>query len=318
MAGCSYSKRPVRIVQDSLSGGLTGLATSNRNSESTVSHVSQRSPNTGAAGSSASGHRTTDRRLIQSVDRAAILLRAIANGHDPLSVVELAAEAGLNRSTTWRLLATLEHHGLVERDEVTQRYAIGYGLVRLAAAKTDHAILIRMARSVLERIARDTQETVNLSVATSAGTVVCINQLDAVPLVGVNWLDRPLPWHCTAAGKLHLAYLPGDEVEAYLSRTPLQRLTPRTITDPVRLREELRRTRKRGYSLLLEELEPGLNGVSAGILVDGSPVAIISVSGPAFRLPATVMRPIGKQLVDAGSEIAKLLEDSRRAAPDGA
>lgn len=264
-----------------------------------------------AGSSTASGHRTLDRRLIQSVDRGATLLHAIANSRQALSVGELAVVAGLNRSTTWRLLATLEHHGLVERDEVSQRYKIGYGLVRIAAAKTDHAILIRIARPVLERIAAETQESVNLSLPVASGKVMCIDQVDAVPLVGVNWLDRPLPWYCTSAGKLHLAYLTRAEFDAYASRTPLDRLTPRTITDHEKLRAEILRTRRRGYSLLVEELEPGLNAVSAGIIVDGGPIAIVSVSGPAFRLSPAVMHPLGRRLVHACSELAELLNASR-------
>ena len=69
-------------------------------------------------------------RTIQSVDRAAALLKAVAASRDPLSVVELAAQCGLNRSTAWRLLATLDSQGLVERDPVTQRYSVGYAIFR--------------------------------------------------------------------------------------------------------------------------------------------------------------------------------------------
>jgi DNA-binding IclR family transcriptional regulator len=253
--------------------------------------------------------------LIQSVDRSARLLHAIATSRHPLSVAELADACGLNRSTTWRLLTTLEHHGLVERDDVSQRYAIGYGLVRLAAGKTDHAILIRLARPVLERIAAETEETVNLSIALPSGMVVCIDQVDSVPLVGVNWLDRPLPWHCTSAGKLHLAYLPPAEVEAYLARARLEAFTPRTITAPEGLRADGQLTRKQGYALALEEQEIGLNAASAGIFSDGGPVAVVSVSGPAFRLPATIIERIGRELVGAGEEIARRLAASRAGDP---
>ena len=206
---------------------------------------------------------TSDRRLIQSVDRSARLLRAIATSRHPVSVAELAAACELNRSTTWRLLTTLEHHGLVERDDVSQRYAIGYGLVRLAAGKTDHAILIRTARPVLERIAAETSETVNLSIALSSGMVVSVDQVDAVPLVSVNWLGRLLPWHCTSAGRLQLAYLPPAEVDAYLAETRLEAFTPRTIVSADKLRADIVQTRKRGYSLVLEEQEIGLNAVSS-------------------------------------------------------
>lgn len=252
--------------------------------------------------------RSPERRLIQSVDRSIQLLNALSLSRHPRSVAELAAACGLNRSTAWRLLSTLEYHGLVERDGVSQRYAIGYALVRMAAGKTDHSILIRTARPVLERIATATGETVNLSIATPAGTVVCIDQVDAAPLVGVNWLDRPLPWHCTSAGKLHLAFLPAAELEAYLAHGPFQAMTPRTITDPDLLRSELAETRRRGYSILLDELEPGLHAVSAGVLVAERPVAVLSVSGPSFRLTETVLHGLGRKLVLDGRGIGAQLD----------
>ena len=72
-------------------------------------------------------------RTIQSVDRAAMLIKAIADSRRPPTVIELAAECGLNRSTAWRLLATLDAHGLIERDPVSQRYSLGYAFLRIAA-----------------------------------------------------------------------------------------------------------------------------------------------------------------------------------------
>src|SRR2546430_15149012 len=97
-------------------------------------------------------------RTIQAVDRAAALLKAVARSRHPLTVGELAAATGLNRSTAWRLLATLDQHGLVERDPVTQRYSVGYAIVQLAAAG-DYDALVRRARPVLARLAADTGET---------------------------------------------------------------------------------------------------------------------------------------------------------------
>jgi len=73
-------------------------------------------------------------RRIQSIDRAAELLEAIARAPEPETAPELADACGLNRSTAWRILATLEHHGLVERDPDSNRYSLGFAVLRLAAA----------------------------------------------------------------------------------------------------------------------------------------------------------------------------------------
>src|SRR5450432_1537772 len=79
---------------------------------------------------------------VQSVDRALRLLKAVAASAEPASAKELAQRCGVNRSTAWRLLATLEGHGLVERDAVTGRYLVGYAAFQIASAD-DHDALAR-------------------------------------------------------------------------------------------------------------------------------------------------------------------------------
>src|ERR1700733_2807898 len=92
---------------------------------------------------------------IQAVDRAIVLLKAVAASTTPPTVLELARRCGINRATAWRLLRTLEHHGLVDRDVVTQRYTVGYGATVIASAVTDDA-LVRRARPPLPALARRT------------------------------------------------------------------------------------------------------------------------------------------------------------------
>src|ERR1051325_8236450 len=96
-------------------------------------------------------------RTIQSVDRAAALLKAIADSPHPPTVIELASARRLNRSTTWRVLATLDAHGLIERDDVSQRYSLGYAFLRMAAG-ADIDPLVRRARPVLARLPAGTAE----------------------------------------------------------------------------------------------------------------------------------------------------------------
>src|ERR1700751_5976905 len=89
---------------------------------------------------------------IQAVDRAMVLLKAVAASSTPPTVLELARRCGINRATAWRLLRTLEHHGLVDRDSVTQRYTVGYAALSVAAAVTDDA-LVRRGRPLIGELA---------------------------------------------------------------------------------------------------------------------------------------------------------------------
>jgi DNA-binding IclR family transcriptional regulator len=244
-------------------------------------------------------------RTIQSVDRAAALLKAIADSRQPPTVLELAAECGLNRSTAWRLLATLDAHGLIERDPVSQRYSIGYAFLRIAAgAELDP--LVRRARPVLERLAGETREAANLAVA-KRSHLVYVDQVDPPQIMAPNWFGRSVSFHATSTGKAYLAFLTSEERASVLPEQ-LERYTATTITDPDRLEEELERVRQDGYAVCVGELEESLFGASAPVLSEqGRPVAIVSVWGTERRLPRERLPEIGRQAAAAANDIEALL-----------
>jgi DNA-binding IclR family transcriptional regulator len=218
---------------------------------------------------------------VQSVQRAAALLEAIADSREPRTAPELAERCGLNRSTAWRILATLEEEGLVDRDPLTNRYCVGAAVARLAAAASDS--LPRLARPHLEELSRATGETVSLALPRRL-QLVYVDQVQAPHVMAADWLGRAVPLHATSTGKALLAFLPPEEIEAALTQ-PLPRFTGRTITDPGRLREELGRVRRRGHAISRGELETALWGASAPIRDRaGRATAVVSVWGAEGRL----------------------------------
>jgi DNA-binding IclR family transcriptional regulator len=240
---------------------------------------------------------------IQSVDRAVRLLKAIANSPVPLTLPAVARTADVNPSTAWRLLATLQDHGLVARNG--SRYAVGYSVVRIAAS-ADETALQTAARPLLERLVDETQEAVSLSVPRQL-TIVSIDHIAAPRVVSAGWVGEQLPLHCTSNGKLLLAGLPEDELAAFLRR-PLTALTPATITNPRALRAELQNLRERGYGTEIEEFEPGLHAVSAAARdARKKPIAILSVSGPAYRIPRPRLDDIGALLLQAAAALETAL-----------
>jgi DNA-binding IclR family transcriptional regulator len=250
---------------------------------------------------------TTESRAktIQSVDRAATLIKAIADSPHSPTVNELATACGLNRSTTWRLLATLDSHGLIERDPISQRYSLGYALLRIAAG-ADVDPLVRRGRPVIERLARETGETTNLAVARRF-SLVYVDQVDPPHVMAPNWFGRTVPVHATSTGKAYLAFLPEDEREAVLPRR-LERYTATTVTDRRGLGEELAAARRDGYAVCVGELEESLFGASAPVLSEQRrPVAIVSVWGTAHRLPRERLPEVGRRAVEAAAELKELL-----------
>ena len=252
------------------------------------------------------GTATDGVQRIQAVDRAIVLLKAVAASTTPPTVLELARRCGINRATAWRLLRTLEHHGLVDRDAVTQRYTVGYGATVVASAVTDDA-LIRRVRPLLTDLCLRTGEAVTLAVARRFN-LVYVDQVEPPNMMAPNWLDKPLPLHATSGGKVFLAWLGRDERDAILPPA-LPRYTERTVTDREQLELELAEVRRTEFALCDREYEEFSSGASAAVLNSRrSPIAVVNVWGPAQRNPARRLREIGREAVKTADQIRELLD----------
>ncbi|WP_433868973.1 IclR family transcriptional regulator [Saccharopolyspora sp. CA-218241] len=240
---------------------------------------------------------------VQSVDRAVALLNAVSgSAPEGRSAAELAVECGINRATAWRLLATLEHHALVERDPVTNRYSIGFAVSRMAATAGVDG-LVRRAHDVLERMSRESGETANLAVVQRLG-LTYVDEVVPPVVLSARWLGRQIPIHATSAGKAFLAWLPDDEVESMLA-SPLAEFTETTRTDRATLLAELADIRQRGYSVSIGELEDEVYGIAAPVLDPRRrPFAIVSIWGPRDRVAESRFPELGALVRRGAEEIA--------------
>ncbi len=169
--------------------------------------------------------------LIQSVRRAAALLKVFDNGPTELGVSELSRKARLHKSTASRLLATMEREGLLERVPGTEKYRLGFMLVRLAGQVTHFGDVRAAARPVMIELAEASRETVILAVR-DGDEVINVEQINAPHLVrDANWVGRRTPLSCVANGKALLAFAPAADIDRILAR-PLPRFTERTLVSP--------------------------------------------------------------------------------------
>jgi IclR family transcriptional regulator, acetate operon repressor len=243
---------------------------------------------------------------VQSLDRALEILDLLAAGRE-LGVTELSRRLEVHKSTAFRLCATLLERGLVEQNPLTEKYRLGYGLVRLAGAVKAELDLSRAARPVLQGLAERSGETVNLAVL-QGDEVINIDQITAPHLVvTVNWIGKQTPLHCTSNGKVLLAFLPEARRERILA-APLRRFTPRTITDRRTLERQLKRVEEEGFAFTLEELELGLNAVAAPVRsADLRVSAAVSLSGPSYRVSPQRLPELGEMVREAGQSISRRL-----------
>jgi IclR family transcriptional regulator, acetate operon repressor len=228
----------------------------------------------------------------RAVDRANALLTLVVESSEPRTFSSLVDELGLAKSTTSRLLHALERSRLVQRDR-TGAFRPGALFSVYAARPNALHDLAELARPTLERLGELSDETVNISVSRGS-EMVQIAQVDSRFVVGAtNWVGVDVPPHCTAAGKVLLAYRALE-----LPRGDLERRTPHSPVDRAQLDHVLVEVRRRGWAVSLDELEIGLAAVAAPLrAVDGTVVAAIAVSGPTARINDRGITALGDLLV---------------------
>jgi DNA-binding IclR family transcriptional regulator len=241
----------------------------------------------------------------RTVSRALDILLVFSEDEPELTLTEISARLGMHKSTVHRMLSTLESRRFVQRDAVSGKYRLGTRILELACLVAEHNDLQRRARPYLYRLVGQFQETTDLSIL-DEGEVVYLEVAESPQRVKLA--ARPgqrLPAYATASGKAFLAQMAPDDAKALLPEHP-ERFTNSTYTSWVKLSENLRLARERGFAISLQEYEQGINAVAAPVLdVHGWPMAAIAVAGPAFRLSADRMLEIGGAVRAAADELAR-------------
>ena len=222
---------------------------------------------------------------VRSVQRALTLLRTFLAHDGELSAAELSKETGLDPSTVFRLLATLEAQGFVEINHATAKCRPGVILLELGSRFLKNNDVRSRSIGYLERLRDEFGETVHLTIM-DGNEVVYLEKLAGLHPIGFmsSRVGNRSPAHCTGVGKALLAYLSDEQLAQRYPDGRLKRYTEQTITDFEELRAELARVRKRGYAVDLEEHELGVKCVAAPTFDHKEIAAAVSVSGPVDRM----------------------------------
>ena len=222
---------------------------------------------------------------INSVQKSCRILRSLTEPRvNRLS--EIAAQAGLNKVTTLRILEVLTREGFVRRDEKTKTYSLGNEVFILAAALRDRDDLRARARPSLVRLAAMSEDSVLLSVRSGGTESVCVDKEVGSFPIRANYLDigsrRPLGMGAGAMALL--AWQAEAEVEAILPLVePQLPLSPKVTMSW--LKNEIDRSRERGYSLFLNILVDRMGAIGVPIFgADGRPVAALSIAALSDRI----------------------------------
>jgi DNA-binding IclR family transcriptional regulator len=241
---------------------------------------------------------------VQSVDRALAVLEILArDGHAGVS--EIAEEMGIHKSTVSRLLGSLVNREMVHQNSERGKYQLGFGILRLASSIPGRLSVVREARPVLEALAEEFKETVNLAVLRSNYAVNVDQAMGPSTLATYDWVGSLTPLHATSSGKVLLAALSADDRDRILKETGLPARTPRTITTRNKLENQLLDIARDGYGVVREEFEIGLNSMAVPVYNHiGAVIGAVSVSGPAFRFDPEKTPGLLEALKQAGLRIS--------------
>ena len=229
--------------------------------------------------SSTSMDAETRRVLVGSVLRALRLLDLFERGRPEMSLAELVRRSGYSKSTTYRLLVTLEHAGWLERGS-NSTFRLTIKPFQVGSILVDSLELRREAGPIMARVAAELDQTVFLVVADGT-RAVCLERIDSGQ--GVRLADLYVggsqPLHLGAAPRALLAF-DEDRLLPPLLEEGLSRRTEHSLVDPADLLNDLAETRRRGYSISDEDVTAGIGAIGAPILgPDGAAVAALSFGG---------------------------------------
>jgi len=240
----------------------------------------------------------------QAVRRAMALLKAFDDARPSWGLSDLAREAGLNKTTAFRLLSALESEGMVARGQDKESYVLGPEVVVIGGRALRANNLRAVVRPELEALAQQTGETAALEVRSGRDMLVMDEVIGEYLMSSVQSVGSRWPLHATSTGLAILAFMPERERDS-LVVPPLTAVTEHTITDPALLGQEWIAIRQRGYAVAAESLEVGLVAIGAPIYNhDGEIPGAVSVAIPKLRLANGRVAEIGERLVEAAERIS--------------
>lgn len=245
--------------------------------------------------------------MLQTIEKASEVLALFDREHPEWGVREVAEALGLAKSSAHDLLMSLEQVSLLGKTE-EGRYRLGWRLVTLSETLLATTQLRREARPIMEELAEQYRETIHLAVLDDT-KVVYVDKLEGKQAVRVELtsLGTRLYAHCSALGKVLLAYQPEVNVKRIAKLEGLPRFTANTITDANELEQTLAKVRRQGYATDQEEILPDLCCVGAPIYNHtGQVIAAISMSIPAYRFQRSQVE-FRKAVMRTGKTISERL-----------
>lgn len=250
-----------------------------------------------------------DPEFVRALARGLQVLEAFDARHARLSLSDVARRVSLPRGSARRLLMTLAHLGHVGFDG--EMFFLRPRVLKLGFGYLSALPVWTVAGRVVEAVATETGESCSIAVLDGAEIVYVARTAARRIVYDYIAVGTRLPAYATSMGKVLLAWLAPEALDALLANTTLVRHTPTTITDQAALRRELTETRARGWAVNDEEVETDLRSIAVPVRGPDGVAAAINVSVQASRVTRDRLAEYLPVLQNAAAEIETLLRNRR-------
>ena len=244
--------------------------------------------------------------IIQSVSHALDVLEQFGSEYEELGVTELSKRLKLHKNNVFRLLATLESRGYIEQNKATENYRLGIRCLQLGQTYITQMGLLRQAHPIIEELARVSARETAFVAVFRKNVVVPVDAIETDrPVRMIASVGEPLPLHCTAAGKVHLASLPDTTARESLIEE-LSKFTEKTITERQALVQELEKVTAQGFALEIGEHVEDVNSIAVPIHdYTRNVVGSVTLTGPSHRMTGErIEKELIPLIVDAGQNLS--------------
>ncbi|MDI6023180.1 IclR family transcriptional regulator [Leucobacter sp. UT-8R-CII-1-4] len=237
---------------------------------------------------------------VKSVDRVLDILEALASAGGRLSIVDLAAAAGMPMPTAHRFLRGLVNRGYV-RQLPDKHYALGFRMIPLGRAANNFAGL--NVESLLRNLVLQLEESVSLAILINDKAEYVARVLSPHAVRHSVEIGERVELYSSSVGKSLLALMPATEVELTMKNMDFRQITPQTIVSPAVLMADVRLCAERGYAIDRQESEIGAVSVAAAARSEFDTYLSISLSGPSTRMTDELIAAAVPLLQDAAEQL---------------
>ncbi|HBY57137.1 MAG TPA: hypothetical protein DEG96_04665 [Candidatus Atribacteria bacterium] len=248
---------------------------------------------------------TGKKERIKSIDKALDLLEFLSVNEQETGITEISKKLHMGLSTVHRIITTLKSRGYVIQNQQTTKYRLGIKLFALGCAVQSTKRLVEITKPYLRQLSQVTNETANLAIL-EGKEVIYLDTIESPEILRTEIMaGTRTPAHCTALGKVLLAFISDGEFESlYKNDEPLTSLTSNSIASLEELKKHLKKVKEQGYALDREEYKIGINCIGVPIFGRNEAIAAISITGPASRFTLDKMEKVKDELITISKKIS--------------